>query len=149
MRRFCTQAVKGQQKKSAKVLGTYDFQAKLPRLPVPPLDHTLETLLLTMRPLTDADTLDEVARMGFAFIKDPKSLKLQKYLEDRSKSQPNWLEQWWDRAYLDGRCSPMETNYYLELDTSQVKPILTNQTREDLAARLIARSVELYLKIKK
>ncbi|XP_067001484.2 carnitine O-acetyltransferase isoform X2 [Anabrus simplex] len=80
-------------------------ESGLLRQPVPPLQHTLEKYLRTVKPLITDDefciTQDIVKNFG-----SPGGVgeKLQKLLEERAKTTDNWLAEWWlNTAYLDFR----------------------------------------------
>ncbi|XP_068244229.1 carnitine O-acetyltransferase-like isoform X1 [Palaemon carinicauda] len=82
-----------------------DDQESLPRLPVPPLEDTLNKYLKTVKPLVT----DEEFRLTEELVKKFKSSdgvgpKLQQSLLERAKTKDNWLYDWWmNTAYLDYR----------------------------------------------
>jgi len=83
----------------------FSLQEGLPRLPVPPLQQTLEKFLRSAKPVLSPDEMTQAIKLSEDFLK-PGSVghKLQKMLEDRAKNTVNWLEEWWlDVAYLEYR----------------------------------------------
>jgi len=68
------------------------YQSSLPKLPVPPLQQSLQDFLKAMRPLVNDDeyrkTLVAVEEFG-----EPNGVgeKLQRKLEERAKTQDNWV----------------------------------------------------------
>lgn len=79
---------------------TFQYEASLPSLPVPPLQDTLDLYLISVRPhLTEEEyqvTKAEVDR--FAAGVGP---VLHRRLEARQAQKRNWLEDWWlHSAYL-------------------------------------------------
>ena len=83
-------------------------QSALPRLPVPPLESTLERLKASLRPLARSDEeydtvmkkIDEFGREGGV------GRALQDKLEERQRNTVHWLEEWWDDySYLTYRDS--------------------------------------------
>ncbi|TFY68833.1 hypothetical protein EVJ58_g775 [Rhodofomes roseus] len=97
---------------------TFAAQAKLPRLPVPPLKDTLDTLKETLRPLAwnDAEYASVVRKVD-EFAKGP-AQELQRRLTDRQAKSEHWLEEWWDDgAYLTYRDSVcINVSYYYGFD---------------------------------
>ncbi|KAH9832561.1 carnitine acetyl transferase [Rhodofomes roseus] len=97
---------------------TFAAQAKLPRLPVPPLKDTLDTLKETLRPLAwnDAEYASVVRKVD-EFAKGP-AQELQRRLTDREAKTEHWLEEWWDDgAYLTYRDSVcINVSYYYGFD---------------------------------
>ncbi|XP_046459973.1 carnitine O-acetyltransferase-like isoform X1 [Daphnia pulex] len=79
--------------------------AKLPSLPVPKLNQTLEQYIRTVKPLLTKDEFvitEQVAKNFGA----PGGVgeKLQHMLEEKGAKEKNWLSEWWlDSAYLSYR----------------------------------------------
>ncbi|KAL4062557.1 acyltransferase ChoActase/COT/CPT [Scleroderma citrinum] len=73
-------------------------QTTLPRLPVPPLERTLDRLKTSLRPLARSEEeysavvnkIDEFGREGGV------GRALQDKLEERQRDTVHWLEEWWD-----------------------------------------------------
>ncbi|XP_065885479.1 carnitine O-acetyltransferase-like isoform X2 [Dysidea avara] len=77
-------------------------QSSLPKLPVPPLQQTLQKYLKAMRPLVNDSEYQKTLMVVEEFGK-PNGVgeKLQRKLEERAKSHDNWLNDWWlHAAYL-------------------------------------------------
>ncbi|CAH3173403.1 unnamed protein product [Porites lobata] len=82
---------------------TFQFQDKLPSLPVPPLAQTCEKYLDSVKPHL---TREEFLHTEFLVNEFASGIgkELQRKLELRAKSMRNWLEPWWeDVAYLSSR----------------------------------------------
>lgn len=80
-------------------------QKSLPRLPVPPLQQTMDKYLNAIRPLVNDDQFEQTRKLVEEF-KKPGGIgeKLQEKLVERSKTEDNWLAKWWDNgAYFDVR----------------------------------------------
>lgn len=87
----------------------FQYQANLPKLPVPGLDRTLALYLQTVRPLVSDADYKKTEQAAKEFIA-PGGLgqELQKRLVARSQdgSIVNWMEDWWlDQAYMGYRDS--------------------------------------------
>nr|XP_005993312.1 PREDICTED: carnitine O-acetyltransferase isoform X2 [Latimeria chalumnae] len=89
-----------------KIPGRYlAHQEGLPRLPVPPLQQTLERYLLALEPIISLEELDHTR----GIVKEFGALggvgeRLQKGLERRARKNENWLSDWWlQTAYLEYR----------------------------------------------
>lgn len=87
------------------VTKTFGYQETLPPLPVPPLGATIERLSSSLRPLMDPEKHADLARRLALFAQEEGGGKrLQRYLQTKAASSPNWLEDWWlEWAYLRGR----------------------------------------------
>ncbi|SCZ95699.1 BZ3500_MvSof-1268-A1-R1_Chr8-1g09737 [Microbotryum saponariae] len=95
---------------------TFRNQAKLPRLPIPELDLTLDKLVESCRPLAkDENELQELKRKVSVF-RHGLGRKLQQRLVQRRESEGmrNWIAEWWDNdAYMAYRDSVVvNVSYY-------------------------------------
>ncbi|TIA79246.1 hypothetical protein E3P89_03431 [Wallemia ichthyophaga] len=91
----------------------YAQQSKLPRLPVPALEETLEKYLESAEPFLNADELKRSKQLVDNF-KSGQGVTLQQRLLDRSTKKENWLIDWWNsQGYLEPR-DPVTpySNYY-------------------------------------
>jgi carnitine O-acetyltransferase len=97
------------------------FQASLPRLPVPALSSTVHKYLETIRPLlTDAEYTKSQATAQ-EFLQSSQAAELQKRLEARATdpSIKNWLADWWNDAAYMGYRDPVVvyvSYFYVHLD---------------------------------
>ncbi|KAE8616982.1 hypothetical protein XENTR_v10008942 [Xenopus tropicalis] len=104
----------------------YSFQMSLPKLPVPPLEDTIERYLQSVRPLLDDDKFSEMKILAEEFQKDL-GRKLQKYLHLKSWWALNYVSDWWEEyIYLRGRGPIMVNSNYYAMDYLYVTPS-TNQ----------------------
>uniref|UniRef100_A0A4D5R9U8 Carnitine O-acetyltransferase n=1 Tax=Scolopendra viridis TaxID=118503 RepID=A0A4D5R9U8_SCOVI len=77
----------------------------LPKLPVPPLQQTLQKYLRTVKPVVTEDEFQQTEALvkEFGSPKGPGE-KLQKLLEMKAKTTENWLSEWWlNTAYMEFR----------------------------------------------
>uniref|UniRef100_A0A2M4AS50 Putative carnitine o-acyltransferase cpti n=1 Tax=Anopheles triannulatus TaxID=58253 RepID=A0A2M4AS50_9DIPT len=78
---------------------TFCYDDNLPRLPLPPLDHTLKRYLESLKPFGTADELENSKKIAETF-RTGVGAKLQKLLEQRAAKEKNWVDKWWeDYAY--------------------------------------------------
>ncbi|XP_069194964.1 carnitine O-acetyltransferase isoform X1 [Procambarus clarkii] len=89
----------------AQIRTLQDDQSILPRLPVPPLEDTLNKYLRTVKPLVTNEefqiTEDIVKKFS---APEGVGVQLQKKLLERARTTENWLSDWWiNAAYLDCR----------------------------------------------
>nr|AFO11025.1 liver carnitine palmitoyltransferase 1A-2 [Tachysurus fulvidraco] len=100
----------------------YSFQSSLPRLPVPPVEHTVKRYLESVRPLMD----DEQYKRMEALAKDFQSNlgpKLQWYLKLKAFWASNYVSDWWeDYVYVRGRGPIMVNSNYYAMDFLYVFP---------------------------
>ncbi|PVU98816.1 hypothetical protein BB559_001274 [Furculomyces boomerangus] len=114
---------------------TFSNQNRLPRLPIPPVQHTIKKYLESLEPILSPDALQEARRVVSDFVnpvysvkseQDPNSVLkvsvadlLQERLKKYDKSQQfHWLETWWEEAaYLTWR-DPLivNSNYWLTFE---------------------------------
>ncbi|XP_067398111.1 carnitine O-acetyltransferase [Emydura macquarii macquarii] len=89
-----------------KLTGRYlAHQEGLPRLPVPPLQQTLDHYLLALQPIISEEEWNHTKGLVDEFRK-PGGVgeRLQKGLQRRARKTENWLSDWWLKtAYLEYR----------------------------------------------
>jgi len=84
---------------------TFSVQYNLPKLPVPPLEQTLNRYLETLQPILTDDQMQNTKQIVESF-KVKEGPKLQQLLEEKAKDPDtvNWLSEWWkNMAYLEPR----------------------------------------------
>jgi carnitine O-acetyltransferase len=109
------------------------YQANLPKLPVPALDRTLSLYLASVRPLLSDTDYQKTAAAAQDFL-TPGGLgeALQQRLVARSQETVNWMEEWWlDQAYMGYRDSVV-------LNVSYFFAYKDDKTRKDPAHRAAA-----------
>ncbi|XP_028664480.1 carnitine O-acetyltransferase isoform X1 [Erpetoichthys calabaricus] len=89
-----------------KIPGRYlAHQEGLPKLPVPPLQQTLDRYMAVLQPIISQEELEHTKHLLDEFGK-PGGVgeRLQKGLERRARKTENWLSDWWlQTAYLEYR----------------------------------------------
>ncbi|TIC02166.1 FACT complex subunit SPT16 [Wallemia mellicola] len=91
----------------------YAQQSKLPRLPVPALEETLEKYLESAKPFLSTDEFKNSKQLLDSF-KDGQGKLLQQRLLKRASEKESWLIDWWNsQGYLEPR-DPVTpySNYY-------------------------------------
>ncbi|XP_064457418.1 carnitine O-acetyltransferase-like [Ornithodoros turicata] len=80
-------------------------QKDLPRLPVPPLQETLDRYLKSVKPLVSAEEYEHTVSEVEQFIKPGGTgEELYTLLQQRAQTKENWVSEWWLReAYLKYR----------------------------------------------
>ena len=69
------------------------YQSSLPKLPVPPLQQSLQKYLKAVRPLVNDEEFEKTSMAVREFgKKDGIGIKLQKALEERAKTHDNWVK---------------------------------------------------------
>ncbi|KAJ2344789.1 Carnitine O-acetyltransferase mitochondrial, partial [Coemansia sp. RSA 2671] len=84
----------------------FEFQAQLPKLPVPALSETLPKYLRTVEPLLSKEAYAQTKQVVEEFAQSSQGKELQRRLEARAAEpgRPNWLEEWWnDLSYMGYR----------------------------------------------
>jgi carnitine O-acetyltransferase len=75
----------------------------LPKLGVPPLAETLDKFVKLARPIQNDSEFTETLKIANEFLHG-EGTELQRRLEERARSLPNWLTPWWlNAAYLEAR----------------------------------------------
>jgi len=128
---------------------TYQYQAELPALPIPELDHTLQHYLLSLRPLLLTDeasgrAMYDDAKVAVEAFMHNEGPVLQDRLRAHAATQDNWLEVWWDEGYLTARV-PCEINVnYAFILSNEVYPSEDHHgsLQTSRAARLVAGALE-------
>jgi hypothetical protein len=119
---------------------TFSLQLSLPALPVPELQPSLQKYLDSLRPIlqNDPEQLAKSTRVAEEFEHGIGRI-LHTKLVERSQKHANWLEEWWDRQYLDSR-SPIAvlSNYFFQFDSC--KPGEMSPYKR--ASNVIARALE-------
>lgn len=84
---------------------TFESDEKLPSLPVPALDTTLEKYVESIKPFATQEEIKNAQRMVKEF-KTGSGLELQEHLVKKASLERNWLSGWWEKyAYLMSRDS--------------------------------------------
>ncbi|KAJ2877918.1 Carnitine O-acetyltransferase mitochondrial, partial [Coemansia aciculifera] len=84
----------------------FEFQAQLPKLPVPALSETLPKYLRTLEPLLSKEAYAQSKKVVAEFEQSAQGQELQRRLEARAAEpgRANWLEEWWnDLSYMGYR----------------------------------------------
>ncbi|XP_065916399.1 carnitine O-acetyltransferase-like isoform X2 [Dysidea avara] len=86
-------------------------QSSLPKLPVPPIQQSLQKYLKAMQPLVNNDEYQKTLVAVKEFGK-PNGIgeKLQRKLEERAKTHDNWLTDWWLYIAYLGYRKPLVIN---------------------------------------
>lgn len=71
------------------------YQSSLPKLPVPPLHQSLQKYLKAVRPIVNDEEFEKTSKAVEEFGNGT-GLQLQKVLEERAKTQENWVRHLWD-----------------------------------------------------
>jgi hypothetical protein len=133
-------------KSSAPLLPGPSFAAQrsqLPKLPVPELQHFLEELKRSLKPLAWSDREYKAALVKIDRLANGIGPKLQQRLLQRHAQTDNWLEEWLDRdEYLANRRSTVANlSYYSELImTIPGLPFLTSNQSDSKIILLICPS---------
>ncbi|KAM4747541.1 carnitine O-palmitoyltransferase 1, muscle isoform [Rhinophrynus dorsalis] len=100
----------------------YSFQMSLPKLPVPPLEDTIQRYLQSVQPLLDDEKFSRMKVLAEEFQTDL-GRKLQKYLHLKSWWASNYVSDWWEEyIYLRGRGPIMVNSNYYAMDFLTVTP---------------------------
>ncbi|XP_041352495.1 carnitine O-palmitoyltransferase 1, liver isoform-like isoform X2 [Gigantopelta aegis] len=98
------------------------YQAALPKLPVPSIDHTITKFLESIHPIMDEEKYKRMEKLAYEF-KNGIGKKLQRYLVLKSWWASNYVSDWWESyVYLKGRSSIMINSNFYGIDCVLEKP---------------------------
>lgn len=114
----------------------YSFQGSLPSLPVPSLDHTMETYLRSVRPFLLDEKYDRMVKLADEFKKGI-AKKLQRYLILKSWFTSNYVSDWWEEyVYLRSRSALMVNSNFYGIDALMIYPTKLQAARAGCIAHL-------------
>ena len=124
---------------------TFDFDQKIPPLPVPSLEDTAARYLASVEPLVDAETLAR-NKAQVAELLSPGGVgrKLHALLLERASRMDNWLSGWWEQAAYLTYQEPLIVNSNIGISTDAR---VTHPDQGMRAAQLTAGALEFYLAI--
>jgi carnitine O-acetyltransferase len=108
----------------SRTIKTFANQHKIPRLPIPQLDKTVDKYLKSLEPIVDGNQLENSVKVANEF-KNGFGKELQQRLVDYDKTQKNsWLETLWlENAYLKWRePSMINVNWWCEFKDHPEQP---------------------------
>ena len=115
---------------------TYVHQEKLPKLPIPDLDSTLEMFVRFTEPLLSAEEQAETKKATEKF-KAGDGPKLQEALREYSENKASYVEEFWSDAYLVPATSPvLNLNPFFLLEDGPDQKTATSQVMDILAKRI-------------
>ncbi|CAG8456713.1 8521_t:CDS:2 [Ambispora gerdemannii] len=79
---------------------TYQHQDKLPKLPIPPLEETLEKYLVAVKPLQTLEQHEETKATVQQFLQN-EGPELQKKLKRYADNKSSYIEEFWYDSYLN------------------------------------------------
>lgn len=112
------------RKEQLKIKKTFIHQNTLPKLPVPPLNHTKVKLLEWIEPLVSDDQYEKTRQVVHQFFQpggDAEKLQHQLRKWDQSRDG-SWLTPLWEDMYLTHRGSlPLTSNFNILLEANQAE----------------------------
>ncbi|KAJ3287077.1 hypothetical protein HDU79_005993 [Rhizoclosmatium sp. JEL0117] len=127
---------------------TFSQQGNLPRLPIPPVEETLDRYLKSVRPFATESEFAATSSAAKTFVSSGAAAELQRRLVEHEKTQPgSWLSNWWlALAYHSWRESVLvNSNWYIifrdedSLATTSTKgPAAFTHVQVKRAAKLVA-----------
>src|SRR5690606_38743534 len=110
------------RKEQLKIKKTFVHQHTLPKLPVPPLNHTKVKLLEWIEPLVSNEQYEKTRQVVHHFFQPGGDAeKLQKQLRAWDQARDgSWLTPLWEDMYLEHRGSlPLTSNFNILLEANQ------------------------------
>lgn len=124
---------------------TFDFDNKIPPLPVPSLEDTAARYLTSIEPLVDAETLARnKAEVAELLAPDGVGRKLHALLLERASAMDNWLSGWWEQAAYLTYQEPLIVNSNIGISTDAR---VTHPDQAMRAAQLTADTIAFYFGI--
>ncbi|PIC17331.1 hypothetical protein B9Z55_023611 [Caenorhabditis nigoni] len=112
---------------------TFSHQNSLPSLPLPGLKDTIEKYLKSLSPIVSKEELEHVTSLAREFENSENGKKLQNFLELKSSTSRNWLEDWWYDAYTTNRDTLLTQN----MGAIIPKSFMTNTSQIGIASQII------------
>ncbi|KAH9586556.1 Choline/carnitine acyltransferase domain [Trypanosoma melophagium] len=142
----------GERPSKAHMTSYEEHQASLPRLPIPPLQHTCDLYLKSIQAIASSEEYFYASKAVEEFLLPGGTGELLHSLLlkwDETCDQPSWLEEFWDDSYLCTRDPiPVNVNYFFQLQShpqQQVGKKVVSQVGR--AASLLHAATEYYLSI--
>ena len=83
---------------------TFQYDSQLNKLPIPPLQQTIDKYLKSIIPFVSQQDYETSKTLCQDFIESGQGQRLENLIRDRAKECDNWLDDWWLRkAYLQFR----------------------------------------------
>ncbi|KAI3657124.1 hypothetical protein MP638_003947 [Amoeboaphelidium occidentale] len=104
---------------------TFELQSTLPKLPVPPLDNTLNKYFQTLIPFCGSKEEQDTVKAIVEDFRSGLGKELQKRLEDHEKKTAfNWLDRWWLRAAYHSWREPLmvNSNWFMVFADHKLQP---------------------------
>lgn len=121
----------------------FSLQDKVQRLPIPPLEHTLNLFIKSVAPHVTEEEYAETIRKVEAFRASGLAEKLQNRILALKDSRPNsswFISMWNDVAYLGYRDSVVyNVTYYLQF-SDEIPAAMRSSSRR--AARIVSHALE-------
>ncbi|KEG10815.1 putative choline/carnitine O-acetyltransferase [Trypanosoma grayi] len=109
----------GERPPRAYALSYEEHQSSLPRLPIPPLQHTCDLYLQSIQAIATSEEYFYASKLMEEFRKPGGTGELLHSLLlkwDETCDQPSWLEEFWDDSYMCTRDPiPVNVNYFFQL----------------------------------
>ncbi|ULT81359.1 hypothetical protein L3Y34_011327 [Caenorhabditis briggsae] len=112
---------------------TFSHQNSIPSLPLPGLKDTIEKYLKSLSPIVSKEELEHVTSLARGFGDSENGRKLQNFLELKSSSSKNWLEDWWYDAYTTNQDTLLTQN----MGAIIPKSFMSNTSQIGMASQII------------
>ncbi|KAF1747095.1 hypothetical protein GCK72_023554 [Caenorhabditis remanei] len=112
---------------------TFSHQEELPDLPLPGLEETIDKYLKSLIPIITKDELNDVTNLAKKFTNSESGHRMQNFLELKSSTSKNWLEDWWYDAYTTNRESLLTQN----MGAIIPKSFIQNCSQVSIASQII------------
>ncbi|CAP34928.2 Protein CBG17205 [Caenorhabditis briggsae] len=112
---------------------TFSHQNSIPSLPLPGLKDTIEKYLKSLSPIDSKEELEHVTSLARGFGDSENGRKLQNFLELKSSSSKNWLEDWWYDAYTTNQDTLLTQN----MGAIIPKSFMSNTSQIGMASQII------------
>ena len=124
---------------------TFDFDSKIPPLPVPTLEDTVARYIESIEPLVDSETLARNKALAADLLApDGVGRRLHALLLERAAKSDNWLSGWWESAAYLTYQEPLIVNSNIGISTDAR---VTHPDQAMRAAQLTKGAIDFYFGI--
>uniref|UniRef100_A0A914V5I9 Choline/carnitine acyltransferase domain-containing protein n=1 Tax=Plectus sambesii TaxID=2011161 RepID=A0A914V5I9_9BILA len=127
---------------------TFQQQSQLPSLPVPQLEQTIDKYLDAVRAFLSPEEFRVTEQIARHFERH-EAPRLQAALVNKAATERNWLENWWDDVYLDGRYPLLPWSNFAGINPRTKRKLPGDSPQLNYAADMIHHCMRYWLELRR